>query len=374
MPRFLHTADWQIGRQYSHFAVDDGMAIAEARLGAVITLARLATENHVDAVFVAGDVFDTQTVADKTIMRMFNAMRGYTGPWILIPGNHDAALAESVWTRAVRLNAVPANVRPSLVPEVITYEGAGFAVLTAPLTQRHTYNDLTEWFDTAETAPGLVRVGLGHGAVQGILAAEIDSANPIAPDRASTARLDYLGLGDWHGLKCIDARTWYSGTPEADRFRGNEPGYVLLVEVDGPGLEPKITPLHTGRFEWAQWEHAVSVPSDADELIERLASVGDSHVLELVVRGQADLETLGRLKGALTSAEARARSLSADLSALRLMPSDADISALRADGYLGDVISTLRNLQAGAEPAVATHALGILTSLLADRHFGETTA
>ena len=65
MPRFLHTADWQIGRQYSQFAVDDGVAIAEARLGAVVTLARLATENHVDAVFVAGDVFDTQTVADK---------------------------------------------------------------------------------------------------------------------------------------------------------------------------------------------------------------------------------------------------------------------------------------------------------------------
>ncbi|TPG21377.1 metallophosphoesterase family protein [Variovorax guangxiensis] len=371
MPRFLHTADWQIGRQYNQFAVDDGVAIAEARLGAVVTLARLATENHVDAVFVAGDVFDTQTVADKTILRLFNAMRGYTGPWILIPGNHDAALAESVWTRAERLNAVPANVRLSLVPEVIAYESAGFAVLTAPLTQRHTYNDLTEWFDTADTAPGLVRVGLGHGAVQGILAAEIDSANPIAPDRASTARLDYLGLGDWHGLKRVDARTWYSGTPEAERFRGNEPGYVLLVEVDGLGIEPRVTPLQTGRFEWAQWEHAVGVPSDADELIDRLAGVQDNHVLELVVRGQADLNTLGRLNGALTSAEARARSLSVDLSALRLIPSDADISALRADGYLGDVISTLRDLQSGTDAAVATHALGILTSILADRQASE---
>ena len=137
MPRFLHTADWQIGRQYSQFAVDDGVAIAEARLGAVVTLARLATENHVDAVFVAGDVFDTQTVADKTILRLFNAMRGYTGPWILIPGNHDAALAESVWTRAVRLNAVPANVRLSLVPEVIPYEIAGFAVTEKQLLRRH---------------------------------------------------------------------------------------------------------------------------------------------------------------------------------------------------------------------------------------------
>ena len=32
------------------------------------------------------------------------AMVGYAGPWVLIPGNHDAALAESVWTRAQRLD------------------------------------------------------------------------------------------------------------------------------------------------------------------------------------------------------------------------------------------------------------------------------
>jgi hypothetical protein len=31
--------------------------------------------------------------------RLFLAMQGFTGPWCLLPGNHDAALSESVWTR-----------------------------------------------------------------------------------------------------------------------------------------------------------------------------------------------------------------------------------------------------------------------------------
>lgn len=87
MPRFLHTADWQIGRQYSQFLPDDAVPLAEARLAAVETIARLAVEHKVDAVLVAGDDFDAQTVSDRTVRRLFNAMEAYAGPWLLIPGN-----------------------------------------------------------------------------------------------------------------------------------------------------------------------------------------------------------------------------------------------------------------------------------------------
>ena len=95
MPRFIHTADWQIGRQYPAFDPDDGLRLSDARLGTVARLAEMAHNQAVDAVLVAGDVFDSQTVSDKTIRRLFQAMQGFTGPWVLLPGNHDAALAES---------------------------------------------------------------------------------------------------------------------------------------------------------------------------------------------------------------------------------------------------------------------------------------
>ena len=134
MPKILHTADWQIGRQYGRFAPEDAATLAEARLSAVERIAELATREQVQAVLVAGDVFDAQTVSDRTIRRLFNAMQGYTGPWIMIPGNHDAALAESVWSRARRLSVLPAHVHVALAPEVLTFAELGFAVLTAPLT------------------------------------------------------------------------------------------------------------------------------------------------------------------------------------------------------------------------------------------------
>ncbi len=378
MPRFLHTADWQIGRQYSQFPADDAVPLAEARLAAVETIARLATEHKVDAVLVAGDIFDAQTVADRTIRKLFNAMHGYVGPWLMIPGNHDAALTESVWTRTMRLGAMPANLHLALQGKAIDFPSLGFTALMAPLTQRHTYNDLTEWFDEAATAPGHVRIGVAHGSVQGVLAEDIDSANPIGAKRAERANLDYLALGDWHGCKQIDDRTWYSGTPEPDRFKGNEPGYALLVEIDGPGAVPRVTQLETGQFKWQVWEQAVAVASDVDEFIARLANAGASDVLSIRVAGQIDLAGLQRIRAALSHAEAKVRSVQVDLTALRLLPTAADIAALKADGYLGDVIAELRDKQAGevgdASSEVAGHALGLLTSILTERQAAGAAA
>ena len=365
MPRFLHTADWQIGRQYGQFDPDDAIPLAETRFAAVERLAALAAEHKVDAVLVAGDVFDTQTVSDRTVRRLFNALSAYQGPWIMIPGNHDAALAESVWTRSKLLKAVPANVHVVLEPQVLPFPDSGFVVLAAPLTQRHTYNDLTEWFDAEKTTLGLLRIGLAHGSVQGILAEDIDSTNPIAQDRAARARLDYLALGDWHGTKRIDARTWYSGTPEQERFKANDAGQALLVEIESAGAEPRVSAIPTGQYRWRAVSEIITVPSDVDRLLAGFDEVGASDVIDLTLSGQVDLVNHRRIRAAMSQFEARARSFRVDYSALRLSPTAEDIAALKADGYLGEVIAELRDQQ-GEEAELARDALEILTSLLAE--------
>ncbi len=366
MTKFLHTADWQIGRLYGAFDPDDAVPLADARFAAIERLARLAAEERVDAVLVAGDVFDAQTVSARTIRRLFNALEPYPGPWVMIPGNHDAALAESVWSHAKRLDAPPANVHLMLEPQVIELPEQRIALLCAPLTQRHTYGDLTDWFDDRETPIGWLRVGVAHGAVQGLLPEDIDSANPIAPDRAQRARLDYLALGDWHGTKRIDDRTWYSGTPEPDRFKSNDSGQALLVEIDQPGAQPRVKPVRIAQYRWRQLAQRIDVATDLDEILGTLAEAEAQDVLELTLTGQVDLEAHRRLKTALGVAEARVRTLRADLTGLQLTPTAENIAALRADGYLGDVIVELRDTT-GLDARRAQNALGILTSLLSER-------
>lgn len=370
MPKFLHTADWQMGRAFTRFETEDGAALVEARFEVIEKLAQLANEHYCDAVLVAGDVFDAQTVSERTIRRVFNATKGFTGPWVMLPGNHDAALAESVWTRAQRLGAVPENVHLALEPGVIELEPQNLSILCAPLTQRHTYGDLTQPFNGYETPEGSLRIGLAHGSVQGLLSEDIDSTNPIALDRAEASRLDYLALGDWHGTKQINKRVWYSGTPEPERFRNNEAGNALIVEASQPGATPTVTSIPTGRYQWHQWKETLAVQSDLEQLLERLDSLPESAVVDLRLEGSVTLAGEETLLKALSVAEARFRSLRCERSGLQLAPTDEDIAALKADGYVGEVIENLRERQEDAQDDTARDALAILAGLLREREQG----
>lgn len=367
MIKFLHTADWQIGKQFGQFEPDEAALLAVARFDAVERLAKIAAEHSVDFVLVAGDVFDAQGVADRTIYRLFNCLSGFKGLWVFIPGNHDAGLVESVWTRAARLNAIPAHARICLHAKPLVLEPLGVTVLPAPLTQRNTHTDPTEWFATAETPPSMYRIGLGHGSVEGILAEGIDSSNPIASGRAKQARLDYLALGDWHGTKRVDVRTWYSGTPETDRFKANDSGQALLVELSEPGALPSVTSLATGQYCWHAENIALQVPSDVDALMQRLAGFTQADVVQLRLSGQTDLAGRRRLHKAIGKARGQVRSLLPDMSALEFEPTPEDIHALNADGYLGEVIADLRDARDGPDAEVARNALALLAGILDDR-------
>ncbi|KND56846.1 DNA double-strand break repair protein Mre11 [Candidatus Burkholderia verschuerenii] len=366
--RFLHTADWQIGTQFGQFTAEEAAHLTEARFETVRRIATLATERNVDAILVAGDVFDQQTVSDTVIRKLFAVLVGFAGPWFMLPGNHDAALAESVWTRAMRLNCVPVNVRLLLEPGVMTLDDARLALLHAPLTQRNTYDDTTEFFDRIETPAELFRIGIAHGSVSGILQEGIDSANPLAPTRAETARLDYLALGDWHGVYEVNPRIWYAGTPEQDRFRANEPGYVLDVTIDAPGDVPAVERVRVGKYRWRDWMPEIAVSSDVDMLRQQLHALDASDVLRIRVTGSAALAEAEALHVAIEEARARVRALRASTSELKVLPTEEDLAALGArSGYLANVVTRLRELQADeATAAAASEALLLLAGFQRD--------
>lgn len=367
MVHFLHTADWQIGRQYGQLSPEDGALLAEARLSAVQAIARLAFERKVDAVLVAGDVFDMQDVSDRTIRRLFQSLEAFPGPWVMIAGNHDAALSASVWTRAQQMQCVPANVHLPQSAQIVALDDARLAVLAAPLTQRHTYEDVTAVFDHMETPAGWPRVGLAHGSITGRLPETIDSANPIAPDRAASARLDYLALGDWHGCLEIDERTWYAGTPEQDRFRGNEPGYVLSVRLEHAGDAPQVERIQVGQYRWHSWNEHIGLPGDIEALAARLDGLGANDVLQLVLQGQANGAGHLALEVAVARAEARVRALRLDTQALSLEPDAEDLESLGNSAYLTEVVGQLRALQDDPQQGeTAREALRLLVRLQRD--------
>ncbi len=370
MLRILHTADWQIGRQYSRFELEDAAALAEARFKSIEKLAALATEHQADLIVVAGDVFDSQTLSDRSLRRSFNAMAGFTGPWLLLPGNHDAALSESVWTRARRLNCIPDYAHVLDTPEVFLLDALKLAVLPAPLTQRQTYRDLSDWFDQADSPQGYWRIGLAHGSVSGVLE-HLDSHNLIEQNRVQRARLDYLALGDWHGTVKINERCYYSGTPEPDRFRDNESGQALLVEISEPGATPVVQALPVAQHPWRSIEQQLNDDTDLDLLERQLQALAEQSVLELKLSGQLSLSGFERLEHILGQAQARCRAWDCQRDDLRLAPTEQDLDALQADGYLQAALKQLQDLRQGSQQQAAQDALLILAGMLRDKEGGH---
>lgn len=348
MIRFLHTADWQIGKPFGGYDADTRGELKAERFRVVERIARLAAERGCDAVLVAGDAFDDNTVSDREIRRALEAMAPFRGAWIMLPGNHDAALAVSVWTRLRRMDP-PANLVVADTPSPILLADGRLAVLPAPLTRRHEGADLTAWFDEAGTPAGAVRVGLAHGSVANRLPEKAESGNPIADDRAARARLDYLALGDWHGFLEIAERTYYSGTPEPERYPANRPGFVALVEIEAPGAEPRVEAVATAHYLWAARE--VVLTGEAAGLDDALADLprGGTTLLDLKLSGSLPLRERVALDARLAALGASVFDLRVSDSRLVDAPDEEDLDRIDLAGFVRVAIDRLR--ARAADPA-----------------------
>ena len=355
--KLIHSADWQLGKPFGRFDLDVRSALHEARFDAIDTLGRLANEHGASHVLVAGDVFDTDGPDDRTIVQAVSRMGRHGCRWWLLPGNHDYARSGGLWDR-VR-NRIGPNINVVTEPIPVEME-EGVWLLPAPLTYRHNLEDPTEAFDAMETPGARLRIGLAHGSIRDF-GSRGESKNQITPDRASRSRLDYLALGDWHGALQVDARTWYSGTPETDRFQRDEPGHALLVEL-AAASKPVVTPIRTGRFQWITRSWTVNDHAAFDAECRRLLEAINppSTLLQLSLAG---ITTLGDRVAMLQSLESdfmhRLRFLDIRSDDLVGRPNEEDLAGLAVEGVLGVAAARL-NEQAtagGTEAVLAKRAL-----------------
>lgn len=322
---FLHTADWQLGKPFRTF--DDKLAavLEDERFNVIDRLAAAARSAGARHVLVAGDVFDSEMPRESTLRRPLDRMAAASDlAWHLLPGNHDPARPGGVWERLLSLG-LPSNLVAHLTPGV-SLIASDVALLTAPLTAKGYSTDPTEPMDAAPSPAGAIRIGLAHGSIRSFAGGSSEPTAVIDPTRARKAGLAYLALGDWHGKLRIDDRTWYSGTPEPDRFAGNEPGFALAVTIDGAAA-PSVTPVATGRFSWAS--HGAELGRGAgldsiERVIGALAPALDRLLLKLTLTGSLPA-------GDHAAVQAWSRALAPRLRHLELIDTDLRIRSSASD-------------------------------------------
>jgi DNA repair exonuclease SbcCD nuclease subunit len=353
MIRVVHSADWQLGKPFGRFPDELRAALMEARLDVIDTITNIADRHGAHHVLVAGDVFDNIDPGDRVLVQALSRMERASATWWLMPGNHDHARSGGLWSR-VRAKA-PANVRVVDSFEPVALEEDAW-LLPAPLDHRRTRDDPTSYFLDMATPAGAARIGLAHGSITEF-GGSSEATNIIPPDRARTADLDYLALGDWHGHLQVNERTAYSGTPETDRFRGgDDPGSVIVAEI-AKGARPRLERVETGRFRWLTrtWQL-----EDHEDFVRNLNALKEETdlprtLLDLNLTGALSLADRVTVQAVLKDDLAHAlRWLEVDSDELSVRPTADDLANIDVQGTLAKAAASL---QAQADTGGETAAL-----------------
>ena len=351
--RFLHTADLHLGRRFGGLPEDLRGRLVEARHAILPRLAETAAGFGAGHVLMAGDTFDSETPSDPVWRQALVAMGAAQDlHWWIIPGNHDSLAAETLWARLAE--HAPPNVHLLAEPRPVQI-APGVMLLPCPLPRRYPGRDLTAWLAGAETPPSTLRIGLAHGAIRDF-SAEGEAPGIIPPDRAQTARLDYLALGDWHGQIAVNPQTHYPGTPERDGPHPDARGACLGVSLPAPGALPVVQRLETGRFRWTEEGLALLPGQDAAAALASLLPADRparrDQLLRLRASGRATLSERAALTAAAAQAAPDFALLDLDLTALATEVEAADLDQIdRPGGALRLAADRLR--AAAVDPARA---------------------
>jgi DNA repair exonuclease SbcCD nuclease subunit len=373
MPRIIHTADLQIGKQFENLGADvDRLAyLRQARIDAVRRIGRIAAERGAQVIVVAGDVFERNEVSDLVLRQALAAMQENAVPWILLPGNHDPDGPAGVWERIERIGHGP-HVHVARDRQPILLANDRIAILPAPLARKHQFADPTEHFSAQQTPAGAVRIGLAHGSLRNRLAPAAETHNMIADDRAQTATLDYLALGDWHSAREIAPKTWYAGTPEVDDF-DQDSGSVLVVDIPGPGEEAAVERVQVSRYHW----HKFSVNVQSPDAVQHLRAAVAQHceplataVIDISLVGAISLADRNAIEQELANLQAQCQVLRGHYDQLLEEPTEADLDDLGRQGFIATVVARLRMLEANHDGADSAYARSALRHLYLEHVIG----
>jgi DNA repair exonuclease SbcCD nuclease subunit len=364
--RFLHTADLQLGMPFRQIPGDAGAKLRERRLDTIGRLDEAASSHGADFIVVAGDFFDSNDAPEQLVQQVLSRMRQAKVPFLVLPGNHDHAGTGSIYARPSLRKSRPENLRILDHRDPVSMLDGRVKILPAPLRRRRELDDPTAHITPelgADETRRAIRIGVAHGSMLDI-ARDVDGRAPnlIAKDRAERAGLDYLALGDWHGMTHVTDRSWYSGTPEPTSFKQNNPGHALLVDIEAPGAVPNVTPIPVATTRWIVHTETVQSGEDVRRLqtwFEQLGAPQDL-LVDLTVEGVLPLAEKEALDQLLARMSHQLLHFTHE-SRVYAQLADHDLAMVAVDGAVRAAIDRLRSLAASSSPQARAAQHGLLT-------------
>ncbi|MEV0265827.1 exonuclease SbcCD subunit D [Streptomyces sp. NPDC050617] len=253
--RILHTSDWHLGRSFHRVSMLD----AQRRF--IDHLVATVREQRVDAVLVAGDVYD-RAVPPLAAVELFDdalhRLAGLGVPTVMISGNHDSARRLGVGAGLIERAGIHLRTDPAgcADPVVLTDEHGDIACYGLPYLEPALVRDELAApkanhtavlgaamervrADLATRPHGTRSIVLAHAFVTGGTASDSERDITVGGVSAVPAELfdgiDYTALGHLHGCQRIADRVRYSGSPLAYSFSETDHRKSMWLVDLGPG-------------------------------------------------------------------------------------------------------------------------------------------
>lgn len=258
--RFLHTSDWHLG------AAEGEQSLLEDQRFFLDQICGIISEKKVDAVLLAGDVYDRSVASAETIGLYNDAMRricrDLNTPVLMIAGNHDSAERLASCSELLEVAGLHIAGAARREPAMVPFDDADVYLLPW-ITEEKVKSIFPEDKESIHSLTDAYRVMTGHikesfapGKKHIILAhAFITDAETSTSDRAAEIGFatqvaasvfegfDYVALGHIHKPQDVNSYVRYCGTPIAYSFGKEEKQIKSVTILDTDGMEREIVPL-----------------------------------------------------------------------------------------------------------------------------------
>lgn len=271
--RLLHTSDWHLGRSFH------GVGMLDAQRAFIDQLVSAVSDNRVDVVLIAGDVYDRALPGVDVVGLLDDALVRLTATGaqvVLTSGNHDSAIRLGFASRLLERGGVHLRTRLADLakPVILPLErgtstarssgpakapGAVLAIYGIPwleprLVAEQLGAEPASHFEVTRAATDRIREDLARrraaGTVHSVVLAHTFASGGISSDSerdlsiggVGAVPLDlfdgfsYAALGHLHGRQTLSREVRYSGSPLAYSFseaKHTKGAWLIDVGPDG---------------------------------------------------------------------------------------------------------------------------------------------
>ena len=193
--KILHAADLHLDSPFEGLGAAKAAQRRDEQRRLLHRIARLAEEESVDIVLLAGDLLDSDSTYAETAEALASSLGSISAPVFISPGNHDFYSPRSPYARV----KFPENVHifKNPTPECVALPKLNANVWGAAFCDKYSAGMLGGF--AAADGTGAKNIMCIHGEVGGA-----SNYDPISETEIAASGMDYIALGHIHkesGLK-----------------------------------------------------------------------------------------------------------------------------------------------------------------------------